>query len=98
MYSSRACRRTVEIFLGLEYISDRTVLYILEHLVDTLEMFTVQQAGPNYSAQFCPLNILNRRIFQHFFSLHESNASRSRFIQLFLLPDHGPVRTETCSC
>ena len=58
------------------------MLCILEHLVDTLEMFTVQQASPNYSAQFCPLNILNRRIFQQFFSLHESNITRSRFIQL----------------
>ena len=50
MYSSRAGRRTVEKFYGLEYISDRIVFCILEHLVDKLEMFTVQQAGPNYSA------------------------------------------------
>jgi hypothetical protein len=50
VYSSRAGRRTVEKFFGLEYISDRIVRYNLEHLVDKLEKFTVQQTGPNYSA------------------------------------------------
>jgi hypothetical protein len=49
MYSSRA-GRTVEKLFGLDYISGRIVLCILEHLVDKLDVFTVQQAGPNYSA------------------------------------------------
>ena len=37
------------------------MFYILGHLADTLEVFTLQQAGPNYCAQFYPLYILNRK-------------------------------------